>query len=325
MKKNTRLVVFGVFSVILVAAAVAVAVNFGVIRDIFIGFSYHPSEAMSEIREKLDLTGKGARIFNASLPELEERDEFNRICRGEENENAVLGCYRSERIYVYNILSDELNGIREVTAAHELLHAVYDRMGDGERRDLSAILLEIYKDNQEILGGEIELYENDKKEEELFVRAGTEIANLPEVLEQKYSEIFENQDRIVEFYNGYIGVFRRLEKRLEELLAKVTSLETEIAAKKEQYEAEASTLNNDIAEFNNCAKTPDCFTSRWAFNNKRSGLVARQNGLTALYNEINGMISEYNALAVEYNENLLHGQALNRAINSNEKVEGISN
>ena len=325
MKKNTRWIGFGIFSVILLALVAFLVVNFGVIKDIFVGLSYRPSTEMSEIREQLDLTSKGWRIFNASLPELEEREAFNQICRGEESENAVLGCYRSDRVYVYNISSEELKGIKETTAAHELLHAVYDRMSVEERRDLSSVLTEVYGKNQDILGEEIGLYDDSKKEEELFVRIGTEISELPEILEKKYGEIFKNQDKIVGFYNGYIGVFREIERRLTELLTKVEALETEIEAKTKQYESEVEVLNNDISEFNNCANTPDCFTSKWAFNNQRSGLIARQNSLTGLYNEINGLISDYNALATEYNENLLHGQALNKAINSNEKVEGISN
>lgn len=325
MKKNAHLVAFGIASAILLFLVAFLVVNFGVIRDIFVGLSYRPSSEMSEIREKLDLTGKGWRIFNASLPELEEREEFNQICRGEESENAVLGCYRDDRVYVYNVLSEELDGIREVTAAHELLHAVYDRMSAEERRELSPVLNEIYKKNQEILGEEIELYDDVDREEELFVRIGTEIATLPNELEKRYSEIFKDQDKIVGFYDGYITVFREIERKLKELLARVQELEAEIKGKTEQYEAEVGVLNNDISEFNNCAKTPNCFTSKWVFNSQRNTLISRQNSLTGLYNEINGLISEYNTLAAEYNENLLHGQALNKAINSNEKVEGISN
>ena len=316
MKKNSRLIAFGISSVALLFLVAFLVINFGVIKDILVGMRYQPSEAMSEIREKMNLTGKGMRIFNASLPELKDKDEFNKICRGEESENAVLGCYRGDKVYVYNVTSDELPGVREVTAAHELLHAVYDRMNMEEKRDLSAILGTVYNENLEILGEEIGLYEDDKKEEELFVRIGTEIKALPEVLEKKYGEIFENQDEIVDFYQGYISVFREIENKLKELLLKVENLEAEITKKTEQYETEVGVLNDDVKKFNDCAKTPDCFTSSWVFNNKRRELVSRQENLTVLYDKINGLISEYNTLAAEYNENLLHGQALNMAINS---------
>ena len=321
MKKTWSLVIFVISSLLLMAFVAFVAINFGSIKDIIVGLSYHPSAEMVEVRDSLGLTSKGTRIFNATLPELKGKDEFNQICRDTENENAILGCYRGDRVYVYDILSDELIGVREATAAHELLHAVYHRMSADEKREIRDALISVYQKNQETLGEEIDIYEEDKKEEELYVRAGTEIADLPEVLERHFASIFENQDLIAEYYQGYIKVFREIEQKLEELLAKVQTLDANITAKTAQYGADVASLNADIAEFNNCAKTANCFTSTRVFNTRRAELVSRSESLSALYNEISGMVLEYNNLVTEYNENLLHGQALNMTINSAATVE----
>lgn len=314
-----------------VAASVAVLVftgliigNFGTIKDFFIGLSYHPSSEMSEIRDKLQLTGTGARIFNASLPELMEKAEFNYNCREIENESAILGCYTNDKIYIYNIVDEELPGIRELTSAHELLHAVYRRMSESERGKWNDILTKVYEDNQKILGEEIEIYDENERMEELYVRAGTEVKNLPEELERHYAEIFENQDGIVDFYESYIAVFRKIEQKMDELLEKAKNLEADINSKTADYEKRAEKLNADVAKFNECAGTMNCFASSAAFYNERAGLVAEQNALTALYDEINEMISKYNTLVTEYNENVLHGQILNMTINSSAKVEEVS-
>lgn len=307
-------------SVILMGVVTLFLLNFGTIRDIMVGITYHPSAEMNEIRDSLGLTTKGARIFNAVLPELKEKDEFNQICRDEESENAILGCYRGDRVYVYDITADELIGVREATSAHELLHAVYHRMNIDEKRGIRDALLKVYEDNKESLGDEIEIYADDKKEEELYVRVGTEITDLPEELEKHYGEIFKDQDRIAGYYQRYIAIFREIEKKLSELLEKAQVLDANIASKTAEYEAEVAKLNSDIAEFNNCANTPNCFTSNWVFNNRRNGLIARSDALSSLYDEISKMTTEYNALASEYNENLLHGQALNMTINSSAKV-----
>lgn len=316
MKKNRQLILFVFCSVVLMVMVAFFALNFGTIKDIIVGFSYHPTTPMSEIRESLELTGKGTRIFNATLPELKEKEEFNQICRDEESENAILGCYRNDRVYVYDITDEELSGIREVTAAHELLHAVYHRMDRDKKRELRDVILAVYEEKQDVLGEEIDIYSDDKKEEELYVRIGTEIADLPEVLEAHYGEIFKDQDKIAGYYSGYIAVFKEIEKKLSELMEKITAVDANITSKTAQYEAEVATLNTDIAEFNNCAKTANCFTSNWVFNNRRSALTARKDSLSNLYNEIDGLISDYNKLVAEYNENLLHGQALNMTINS---------
>ena len=288
------------------------AVNFGVISDIIAGISYRPSDEMSQIREKLLLTSKGARIFNATRPELKEKEEFNQICRDFENEDAVLGCYRNDRVYVYDIPDEELNGILEATSAHELLHAVYHRMGMDEKARLSPILWEVYQNNSDVLGDEIELYDESKKEEELYVRIGTEIADLPAELDRHYGEIFENQDLIAEFYRSYIGVFREIEESLEKLSLKIKELEGVISTKTARYETDVAALNADILEFNNCANAPSCFAS----SSRRNALMARKEVVSALYDDIDGLVAEYNNLVREYNENLLHGQALNMTINS---------
>ena len=56
MKKSCSLVIFAISSVILMAFVAFFALNFVAIKDIFIGLSYHPSDAMNEIRESLELT-----------------------------------------------------------------------------------------------------------------------------------------------------------------------------------------------------------------------------------------------------------------------------
>lgn len=319
-KPSKQLIWFGIASIVLLAITAVIVANFTFIKDFFTGLAYQPTEEMSKIRADLNLTDKGIIIFNATMPELKEKQEFNSLCRGSESETAILGCYREDHVYVYNIVDEELKGIRELTSAHELLHAVYHRMSNQEKQDLTDILVQVYQDNQDTISEEIDLYQNDQKKEELYVRAGTEIHNLPDQLEKHYAEIFKDQDKIADYYKSYITVFKQIEQNLETLLKKAQDLEATITQKTAAYESGATTLNQEVAEFNNCANTPNCFTSRWTFNSQRNTLLARQNELTTLYNEINQLISDYNATAAEYNENLIHGQALNMAINSAEKT-----
>ena len=310
-------------SLFLILITVGVVTNFGTIRDFFLGIHYSPSEEMVQVRADLNLTSKGARIFNASQPELMDREEFNQKCREAENETAILGCYTDEKIYVYNIVDEELPGIRELATAHELLHAVYSRMSNEDRLKWVEILAKVYMENRETLGVEIDLYPDNEKQEELYVRAGTEIKDLPEELERHYAEIFANQDAVVDFYEGYIAVFRKIEGRLKKLLDEISALREKIDAEMVAYEAGVEDLNAKINEFNTCAKTMNCFTSTYAFNMQRAALVARQQELKAIYDGINALIDQCNVLVNEYNENVLHGQILNMTINSSANVEEV--
>lgn len=325
MKKQNKksIVILTVVGVILTLVAIAIALNFSFLKDVFVGMVYRPSAEMSEIRDSLKLAPRGWVIFNASSPELKEKQEFNEYCRESENTAAVLGCYRGDKIYVYDINSDELEGIKELTSAHELLHAVYSRMSVQDKDRWGDLAREVYDKNKEIMGEEIELYDDVQKKEEMYVRAGTEVKNLPEELEKHFAEIFEDQDLIVSYYDSYIKVFREIEIKTKEIYAKIESLGEQIEAKTSEYEEGASALNTSINEFNSCARTANCFTSNYVFNRQRAELLGRQNGLMELYNSINEMIDQYNKLVVEYNENVLHGQILNQAINSSEKVNSL--
>ena len=306
--------------VLMVIVVVIVVLNRAWIYDWVRGVSYRPSGEMAAIRDELQLTEAGEFLFNAAQPELNAAEEFNENCRNDESEIAVLGCYTAGNIYVYNIDAAELKGIRELTAAHELLHAKWARMSDDEKVALVEPLTRTFDANQ-FLADEINSYDVSEKQEELYVRVGTEVKDLPAALEKHYAEIFGNQDAVVDFYNSYITVFREIKAQMEELTNEMETLRAEIDGKMANYEAELAALEVDIANFNSCAETAGCFNSEWEFYAKRNILVARENNLNALNNEINNLIDIYNVKVNEYNANAMESRKLQNMINS--KAEDI--
>lgn len=321
--KNRSKVGFFLISVAILALVAGVVANFGLFKDWATGLSYRPTAEMEQIRTQLGLTGAGRRIFDAVQPELKERDEFNQNCREVENESAILGCYTKDKVFVYNITDDELAGIKELTTAHELLHAVYARMSNADRTKWGVILNDVYQNNLDVLGAEIDIYPEEQRREELYVRAGTEIKSLPEELEKHYGEIFDDQDKIVEFYERYIGVFREIEVRLEELHEEITRLSAEIEQATAEYETRITALNAAVGEFNQCAGTADCFSSNAEFYTRRAELVNEQTALKNLFASLSEKIAQHNALVEEYNENAVHGQLLNSRINSSVTGEEV--
>ena len=309
--------------VILTVVTVAVVVNRAWVYDWLRGVAYRPTVEMAEIREKLGLTGQGEFLFNAAQPELETATEFNTNCRQDESEIAVLGCYTAGNIYIYNITEERLAGIRELTAAHELLHAKWARMSEAEKVELVEPLTRVFEANQEMLGEEINSYDISEKQEELYVRAGTEVKDLPDALEKHYAKIFKDQDKIVDFYEGYIAVFREIKAQMEKLVGEMESLKAEIDSKMAQYQTDFAALEGDIASFNSCAETAGCFASEGEFYAQRNGLVARQDALNILNDEINNLVDAYNVKVEEYNADVTESRKLQDIINSNSKVESI--
>ena len=324
MKNNKKyLISLVAMGIIFVALAVFV-INREWIFDFWRGVGYEPSAELSGMRDNLTLTDRGKFLFNASRPELKGRDDFNEMCRSDEDtETAVLGCYTDKTIYVYDIVDEELKGIRELTLAHELLHAVWARMSEAEKKGLRNDLAQVLKENEDALRKEIENYESSDREEELYVRAGTEIKDLPEKLEKHYADVFQNQDRIVEFYNSYIEVFRKLEAEMDSLMAEMEEIEAKVEQKSEEYKQKTEDLDHEIDVFNNCANTAGCFTSEWQFRTRRNELLAKSQALSVLYDEIDGLINKYNEDVEKYNNDVLHNNRLIKIVNSNEVVEEI--
>ena len=308
---------------VLIGAGIGIFLNRNWLYDFYRGMTYQPSAEMTRIRSDLQLTDKGTFLFNASHPELAGNAEFNSYCRNGGSEIAILGCYTSGNIYIYNIESKELDGIRELTTAHELLHANWARMSNEDKKSLNLALTQVLETNQNLLEDELDTYDASEKQEELYVRAGTEVASLPEALEKHYAEIFKDQNAIVAYYNSYIKVFNDLTAELDNLKAEMDTIGAQVETKEAEYDRRLSQLSEEIDDFNSCAVTVGCFETEWAFYVRRSELVAEQNALEVLYNEINDLVDLYNTKVEAYNADVLRSENLNNMINSSSKPKGI--
>ncbi|MBQ1373593.1 hypothetical protein IIY66_02195 [Candidatus Saccharibacteria bacterium] len=320
MKTRKRHIFGGVFLVVLVVVAATVALKRDWIYDWYRGVSYQPSGEMVAIRNELGLTNRGEFLFNAAQPALNTAADFNLNCRQDESEVAVLGCYTAGNIYIYDVKDAKLAGIRELTTAHELLHAVWARMSGDERQEFSAALSQVFDKNRDLLESELDTYDASEKQEELYVRAGTEVKDLPETLEKHFAEIFEDQDKIVDFYESYIAVFRRIKTKMETLEEEIELLKGEIETRITEYERQLSQLEADIVSFNSCAEVAGCFQNEGDFNVRRAVLVERQDELNALNDEINGLVDAYNEKIDEYNANAMEGRELQNMINSKAEI-----
>ena len=294
-----------------------------IISDYFKGLSYKPSAEMSEVRDALELTPRATLIFNAVHPVLDSRDDFNSHCSSNDAEVSVLGCFTSDTVYVYNIESSELAGIRESTAAHEFLHAVWSRLSGVEKSKLIPLLESAYQANESALKDTIESYAESERIDELYVRLATQIRNLSPELETHYAEYFTDQDTIVAYYESYVAPFEKLRSDIEAQAAQLEVMRAEIDALTSSYETRSSDYSAAVIEFNRCANTLNCFSSEWLFNNRRAELVAEGNALEATYNELNTKIDTYNQLVEAHNANVFHSSSLQNVINSNAKPESL--
>jgi chromosome segregation ATPase len=178
-------------------------------------------------------------------------------------------------------------------------------------------LAQVYKDNYDLLSKDLEIYDSSEQKEELYVRAATQIANLPKELEDHYATYFNNQDAIVAYYDSYITPFNELEAEMNALEKELKDLGAKIDQETTEYETRANNLSTAVNEFNNCANTVNCFSSQYAFNVRRNELLSEQSALDELYNTLSSDIDSYNQKVEKYNSSLLRTKELEDIINSN--------
>lgn len=284
-RPTLKIVVAAAILLLIAACGLGFFFNRGRIADFIAARAFSPSSEIEQVEKSIELTGRGNSVFYASHPVLQNRDDFNESCNSHDATISVLGCYTNGTIYLYNIQDSELAGVVESTAAHELLHAAWGRMSDSEKSEISNQIKSVYDDEKyhDLLSEDIDIYEDDELIEELHSRIGTEIADLPEALENHYAKYFKNQDNIVKFYDSYIAPFR-------ELSMETTVMAEELEAMKDEIEAKTA---------------------------------AYHQGENIPLDEINDLIKEHNVLVEEYNANILRGRALEGAINSNRQEEEI--
>ena len=305
-------------SVSLLVIVALVLLNFQACKDFLISRTFQPSKKLLAVETSLDLTEKGRNIFRATSPALDSREVFNEHCNKKGSEVSILGCYVSGEIHVFDIESEKFSGIVESTSAHELLHAVWARMDDREKAELTPALKSLAKNGSSEFKKSLELYEESMKLEETYVRSATQIKNLPEVLETHFATIFKNQDAVVGFYDSYISPFSELEKSLETLSKEITDLKATIDQKTEDYSTREEAFAKKVSEFNACANTPNCFTNA-TFNSRRAELLGEQSELNNLYDSLDADITTYNNKIDEYNDKVIYGKNLQNIINSNPK------
>ena len=260
---------------------------------------YQPSDVVVSLANDDTMTAKARRIFYVNHPEIDSKSVFATKCtagKGSEK-TIVLGCYHGNQngIFVLEVTDARLTGVEEVTAAHEMLHAAYDRLSTSERNQVNAMLLDYYHHglkDQRIMTT-LNAYKQSEPNDvvnEMHSIFGTEVANLPAPLEQYYKRYFTDRAKVTGFANEYETEF--------------TSRQTAVAT----YDAQLAALKVQIDTMNAQLKT------------EYANITAEQNQLNALQStnppQYNASVPAYNRLVNDYNNQVTSVQNLVDQYNS---------
>jgi cell division protein FtsB len=290
------------------------------LRDQIVARRYLQAESSEDLRSELKLSKQGDLVFRASLTEVDGKDKFKQKCPVRRFEEAsVLGCYAKQKIYVLEVNEPKLKGVEEVTAAHELLHAQFERMSKSEKEKLFPLLTKLNSGlkDEEVMAlvksyGD-QLGEGEDLYNEMFAIFGTQVGDVGAELEEFYQKYFSDREAIVQMYKNYDGEFKNLQDEIEGYDAKLKVLKDQ----KDKLEKEVNELGSKME----AEKTElDVLKNSGAFEEYRN-LALSYNGEVESYNakveQIKDLVGEYNEIVEVRNSLAVSVQNLQDELNAN--------
>jgi len=266
-----------------------------------------PSPQIAALAAEAMMTGLARTYFYGAAPVVETGSPFVGDCPSADAENSqILGCYHDGRIYILAVTRPELARVVTVTAAHEMLHAVYDAADDTERTRTDALLSGFYAtttdERLKKIVGQYDERSPANRGTELHSLVPTQVPSVGPELEEYYADFFRDRGPVLAAYDAYISVFEGLIARYDALVAEVEGLRDQILALRGQADAaagEADRLANQI----DALRAQGRFAESNALVPAQNDAVRRAQGFNAQSNALvdqhNAILDEVNAVAVE--------------------------
>jgi hypothetical protein len=283
-------------------------------------YQYEPSAQVRQIAHEAELTSEAKFMFYASRPEVQSSDQFNNNCQRREANSPILGCYSAHRIFIFDVTDERLDGIETVTAAHETLHAVWERLSDQEKSKLTPLLEAAYKKvTDDDLKERMAYYEKTEPGQsinELHSIIGTEYASIGPELEAYYKQYFKDRASIVKLHSEVDSVFTELSSESAALVKRIDALAQSINLATMSYNQAIIQLNLDVESFNQRARRSGGFTTQSEFEAELAALNQRRSALEASKQAIEADIVTYKSLLTQLETINAKASELNRSLDS---------
>jgi hypothetical protein len=304
--------------VILLACNAAVWVERQNIADWWKLRDYTAPAAIASLAGDTTMTDYSKRMFYVNHPTLEDKQAFNEHCSDKSEDTAVLGCYHGNRqgIYLYAVTDERLSGVRQVTAAHEMLHQAYDRLSGDEKKRVDGLLEDFYKNGltNEGVKSKLDSYRSQGAdvENEMHSIFATEVRTLTPQLEEYYKKYFTDRVKIVGYSESYQAEFTRrkdqvaaYDGQLAALKEQINSNKSDLKSKLETLNSKEKEINQDVSDHNQPEYQADVGQYNQMVEDYNSELAATRR-----------LIGEYNNIVAERNDIAVQEQQLQEALDS---------
>ena len=269
--------------------------------------TYQAPAQIARLATTTTMTDVARRLFYVNKPTIESKKLALNLCKSSEH-TVVLGCYVvGKGIFLQDVTDPRLQGVMEVTAAHEMLHVAYQRMSLFDDRQklnqqLKAALQQLQNPRIKQL---IETYneqDSDSVLTELHSILGTEVRDLSPELEQHYRQYFTDRSVIVALSERYESVFTALRDKAKDLSQQLKTRKStmEQLVDRVKNESESIELGHSTLQRSISVNPQVNYQSEISSLNDRvrsyNQLVTQLREQTDTYNQ---MVNEHNSLSLE--------------------------
>ncbi len=277
--------------------------------------NYQPPTAVVALADETTMNTDSRRVFYVNRPQIQDKAAFYASCN-ENEQTIVLGCYIERKgIFLLHVSDERLNGVEQVTAAHEMLHAAYDRLANSEKAKINTLLNQEYsKLNDPSITEKINEYKKNGADviNELHSILGTEVADLSPELELYYRQYFTDRAKIAAYAKQYENVFISRKKQLEDYNSQLDSIEKQVVANNASLATQAQDLDAEKARLTELRNNGD-------IDSYNAG-VAPYNSKLRVYNNLvdqtKQLVAEYKSILDRRNQLAVEAQELTKALDS---------
>lgn len=316
--KSRRKTTLVILNLAIPALLIVALVNRQSIYDWYILQRYEPSSVISRLTTETQMSEYARKLFYVTKPQLLDSVSFNEKCTDFE-ETIVLGCYDGIGIYIFDVNDARLEGIEQVTAAHEMLHVGYERLSNSKRTEINALLdIQFKKITDQRILKNIEAYRKKDPSvvyNEMHSIFGTEVDVLDPELETYYQQYFNDRKKVVSFSLAYEKVFNDLKNRVEDLDKKLANLKRQIEDLEQDLKNEAERLSSWSSRLNQLRDNNDISRYNSQVNSYNTAVYSYRDKLS----QERSLIDQYNTIVSERNNLALQQSKLYKSIDSNSK------
>lgn len=266
--------------------------------------TYNPPAEIAALANDTRMNSTARHDFYVNHPQLmSDSTTFRQNCKIAE-QTIVLGCYLSDQrgIYVYNVQDQRLQGVQQVTAAHEMLHAAYDRLSSADRKTVDQLLQTYY--DQELTDQRVkETVDAYRKTEpkdvlsEMHSIFGTEIAKLPAELETYYGRYFSDRQAVVAYSQKYEAEFTSRNAKIDQYEVQLKTLKDKISSEEASLKSQLTVIQAQQSRLDTARSSNPA-----AYNAEVDSYNAKVDAYNAGISQYRRDVARYNSMLTEYNQ-----------------------